>query len=49
MAGEFVYIATRTHPPAMVAPNTNQYHFTFQGSWCGAPVSGRGFGEYIHL
>jgi hypothetical protein len=48
-AGELVYIATRTHPPAMVAPNTNQYHFTFQGNWCGAPVSGRGFGEYIHL
>jgi hypothetical protein len=47
--GELAYTATRTHPPAMVAPNTNQYHFTFQGSWCGAPVSGRGFGEYIHL
>jgi hypothetical protein len=48
-AGELVYIARRTHPPAMVGPNTNQYHFTFQGSWCGAPVSGRGFGEFIHL
>ena len=48
-AGELVYIATRTHPPAMVAPNTNQYHFTFQGNWRGTPVSGRGFGEYIHL
>jgi len=48
-AGELAYAATRTHPPAMVAPNTNQYHFTFQGSWCGEPVSGRGFGEYIHL
>jgi hypothetical protein len=48
-AGELTYTATRTHPPAMVAPNTNQYHFTFQGSWCSAPVSGRGFGEYVHL
>lgn len=47
--GELTYTATRTHPPAMVAPNTNQYHFTFEGSWCGASVSGRGFGEYIHL
>jgi hypothetical protein len=48
-AGELAYVATRTHPPAMVAPDVNQYHFTFRGSWCGAPVSGRGFGEYIHL
>jgi len=48
-AGELVYTATRTHPPAMAGPNTNQYHFTFQGTWLGAPVSGRGFGEYIHL
>lgn len=48
-AGELAYAATRTHPPAMVAPNTNQYHFTFQGIWCGEPISGRGFGEYIHL
>jgi hypothetical protein len=48
-AGELAYAATRTHPPAMVAPNTNQYHFAFQGSWCGSPISGRGFGEYIHL
>jgi len=48
-AGELAYVATRTHPPAMVAPNSNQYHFTFEGNWCGAPVAGRGFGEYIHL
>lgn len=48
-AGELTYAATRTHPAAMVAPNTNQYHFTFQGNWCGAAVSGRGFGEYVHL
>jgi hypothetical protein len=48
-AGELVYMATRSHPPAMTAPNSNQYHFTFQGTWCGAPVSGRGFGEYIHI
>jgi hypothetical protein len=48
-AGELAYTATRTHPPAMAAPNASQYHFTFQGSWCGAPVAGRGFGEYIHL
>ena len=48
-AGELTYVATRTHPPAMVAPDMNQYHFTFQGRWCGVSVSGRGFGEYIHL
>jgi len=48
-AGELAYTAIRTHPPAMVASNTNQYHFTFEGTWLGAPVSGRGFGEYIHL
>jgi hypothetical protein len=48
-AGELAYTATRTHPPAMAGPNTNQYHFTFQGTWLGAPVTGRGFGEYIHL
>jgi hypothetical protein len=48
-AGELTYLATRTHPPAMVAPNTNQYHFTFQGRWCGESITGRGFGEYIHL
>ena len=48
-AGELTYTATRTHPPAMIASNTNHYHFTFQGSWCGLPITGRGFGEYIHL
>ncbi len=48
-AGELTYTATRTHPPAMVAPNMNQYHFAFRGSWCGESVSGRGFGEYVHL
>jgi hypothetical protein len=47
--GELVYIATRTHPPAMVASNSNQYHFTFQGNWRGEPVTGHGYGEYIHL
>ena len=48
-AGELTYTATRTHPPAMSASNTNQYHFTFQGSWCGSPIAGRGFGEYVRL
>lgn len=48
-AGDLTYTAVRTHPPAMVASNTSQYHFDFQGNWCGAPISGRGFGEYIHL
>ena len=47
--GELLYIATRTHPPAMAASNTNQYHFTFHGNWRGEPVTGHGYGEYIRL
>ncbi|HUI57709.1 MAG TPA: hypothetical protein VLY04_22180 [Bryobacteraceae bacterium] len=48
-AGDLAYSAERTHPPAMTGSNTNQYHFRFEGTWCGAPVSGRGYGEYAHL
>jgi len=48
-SGELAYTATRTHPPAMTGSNTNQYHFHFKGTWCGAPLSGRGYGEYVRL
>jgi hypothetical protein len=33
----------------MISANGNQYHFTFQGTWQGRPVTGRGYGEYIHF
>ena len=48
-AGDVAYSAMRTHPPAMVTSNMNQYHFTFEGTWGGKRISGRGYGEYIHL
>ena len=48
-SGPLLYSATRTHPPAMVAANTSQYHFTWEGTWCGRPVRGRGYGEFARL
>jgi hypothetical protein len=48
-AGTLLYRAERTHPPAMSGASTNQYHFAFEGSWRGAPVTGRGYGEFANL
>ena len=48
-SGPLVYRAERTHPPAMVSPNGNQYHFTYSGTWAGQAIGGHGYGEYFRF
>jgi hypothetical protein len=47
--GPLVYTGAREWPPAPVAPNMTYYHFSYEGSYRGAAISGRGYGEYVHL
>ena len=48
-AGPLTYTAERTHPPALVSPNGNQYHFTYSGTWGSEAISGSGYGEYFRF
>jgi hypothetical protein len=47
--GDLVYTGTREWPPAPVAPSMTYYHFSYEGTFRGSAISGRGYGEYVHL
>jgi hypothetical protein len=47
--GPLTYTAVRRFPPAPVATNMIYYPFTYEGRFRGQPISGRGYGEYVHL
>jgi len=47
--GKLEYIGTREWPPASIGRNMIYYHFSFQGMYAGQQISGRGYGEYLHL
>ena len=47
--GLLTYTGTREWAPPPVAPNMTYYHFTYEGTFRGAPVAGRGYGEYAHI
>jgi hypothetical protein len=47
--GVLTYTAWRDWPPAPVAPNMTYYQFTYDGSYQGNAIAGRGYGEYAHI
>lgn len=47
--GALEYTATREWTPTAVATSMSFYHFTYQGTYKGLPIEGRGYGEYVHL
>jgi hypothetical protein len=48
-AGRLEYVGVREWPPARIASNMMYYNFSFEGTFQGEPVSGRGYGEYVHI
>lgn len=47
--GVLEYTATREWVPTLVATSMSYYHFTFEGTYRGVLIHGRGYGEYVHL
>ena len=47
--GIFEYVASREWPRVPIASNMSYYYFTFQGTHNGKDISGRGYGEYLHI
>jgi hypothetical protein len=47
--GELAYSASREFPPSTVADNMTFYTFSYEGTFAGSPIRGRGYGEYVHL
>jgi hypothetical protein len=45
--GPLTYTGVREWPPAPVAPSMTYYNFTYEGSFKGAAIRGRGYGEYV--
>jgi len=43
------YTCQRDFPPAPVAPNMTYYDFSYEGTYKGASMRGRGYGEYVHI
>ena len=49
VAGRLEYVAQRQWPPARIASNMMYYYFSYTGTYQGKPLSGRGYGEYLHI
>ena len=47
--GLLSYTGSREWPPAPVAANMTYYHFTYEGTYKGAVIRGRGYGEYLNI
>jgi len=47
--GLLSYTGTREWPPAAIASNMIYYHFSYKGSYQREDISGKGYGEYVHL
>ena len=48
-AGQLEYVGTREGPPPSITGNMMYYYFTFEGSYLGESISGRGYAEYLSL
>jgi hypothetical protein len=48
-AGKLEYIGVREWPPARIASNMMYYNFSYEGTFQGERISGRGYGEYVHI
>ena len=47
--GTLQYSARITHPPARVSSSFVCYHIRYEGKYCGQPIAGSGYGEYIRM
>jgi hypothetical protein len=47
--GPLEYIATHDWPPAPVATNMTYYNHSFEGTFRGRKIRGKGYGEYLHI
>ncbi len=47
--GILEYVGTREWPPASIGRNMIYYNFSYEGSYKGQSISGRGYGEYAHI
>jgi hypothetical protein len=48
-AGRLEYVGVREWPPARIASNMMYYNFSYTGTYQGERISGRGYGEYLHI
>jgi hypothetical protein len=48
-AGRLEYVGEREWPPARIASHMMYYNFAFAGTFAGETISGRGYGEYLHI
>ena len=47
--GRLEYVGLREWPPARIASNMMYYNFSYEGTYRGERISGRGYGEYLHI
>ncbi|MFA4901940.1 MAG: hypothetical protein WC600_04265 [Desulfobaccales bacterium] len=47
--GILEYVGIRQWPPALIASNMIYYNFSYEGTYRGEVISGRGYGEYVHI
>ena len=47
--GLLTYTGIREWPPAPVAPSMTYYNFSYEGTYKGAAIRGRGYGEYVDI
>jgi len=47
--GVFAYVATLEMPPARITRQMMYYGYSFEGSYQGRAISGRGYGEYLRI
>ncbi|MFZ5449938.1 MAG: hypothetical protein ACOZFS_15005 [Thermodesulfobacteriota bacterium] len=48
-AGKLEYVGLREWPAARIASNMMYYNFSYEGTFQGERISGRGYGEYLHM
>lgn len=47
--GILEYVGVRDRPPPRIASNMAYYNFSYAGTYRGERISGRGYGEYVHI
>jgi len=47
--GLLTYTGSREWPPAPVAPSMTYYNFSYEGTYKGVAIRGRGYGEYVDI
>lgn len=47
--GIFEYTGKREWSPALISSNMIYYNFSYEGTYNGKTISGRGYGEYAHI